>query len=97
MLKTPCNPRIYPYNSKPIILSLILSLKPCYLAFYTSYSYRSFLMRSPFCQAADILLPTIKDIEISIANKFASGTRARKRLLLWLEFLISVDGKESII
>ena len=39
-------------------------------------------MRSPFCQAADILLPTIKDIEISIANKFASGTRARKRLLL---------------
>ena len=47
-------------------------------------------MRSPFCQAADILLPTIKDIEISIANKFASGTRARKRLLLRLEFHISV-------
>ena len=39
--------------------------------------------------------PPIKYIDISIANKFVSGTRARKRLLLWLEFHISVEEKKK--
>ena len=49
---------------------------------------------SAFCPA-DILLPPIKYIDISIANKFVSGTRAWKRLLLGVGFHISAKEKKK--